>query len=129
MDAKRFIQLVEEKKKRAVEKKDAPLKWEQKLEAAAEAKSDAEAKERKLKAAKHKRKSVSHSDSDSDGDSSDGGRKSNNRAHKRHRKYAHSNWGSDNEKCKEKKSKKKSRRQSYSSNDDSDDEYERYSDE
>ena len=44
MDAKRFIQLVEEKKKKIMERKEAPLKWEQKLEAAAEA------KERKLKA-------------------------------------------------------------------------------
>ena len=54
MDTKRFIQLVEEKKKRIMERKEAPLKWEQKLEAAAKAKADAEAKERKLKAIKHK---------------------------------------------------------------------------
>ncbi|KAK6157622.1 hypothetical protein DH2020_011870 [Rehmannia glutinosa] len=65
MDAKKFMQLVEEKKKRVLAKKEAPLKWEHKLEAAAKAKADAEAKERKAKAAKHKRRSLSVSDSDS----------------------------------------------------------------
>ena len=62
MDAKRFIQLVEEKKKKIMERKEAPLKWEQKLEAAAET------KERKLKATKHKKRSGSDSDSDNDSD-------------------------------------------------------------
>ena len=44
MDCKKFIQLVEEKKNRALQKKEASLKWEQKLEAAARAKVDAEPK-------------------------------------------------------------------------------------
>ena len=70
------MQLVEEKKKKALEKKEAPLKWEQKLEAAAKAKADAEAKARKLKSSKHKRRSVSDSDSDSDANGIDGRRKS-----------------------------------------------------
>ncbi|GMH20314.1 hypothetical protein Nepgr_022155 [Nepenthes gracilis] len=38
-----FIQLVEAKKKRAFEKEEAPLKWEQKLEASTKAKADPEA--------------------------------------------------------------------------------------
>ncbi|GFZ15940.1 hypothetical protein Acr_25g0003490 [Actinidia rufa] len=42
MDCKKFIQLVEEKKKRVLERKETPLKWEQKLEAAAKASADAE---------------------------------------------------------------------------------------
>ncbi|GFZ21542.1 hypothetical protein Acr_29g0007040 [Actinidia rufa] len=56
MDCKKFIQMVEEKKKIVLEKKEAPLKCEQKLEAAAKAKVDVEAKERKLKAMKHKKR-------------------------------------------------------------------------
>lgn len=39
MDTKGFFQLVEKKKKRASEEKEASLKWELKLEAASEAKA------------------------------------------------------------------------------------------
>ena len=52
IDCRKFIQLVEEKK-RVLERKEAPLKWEQKLEAAAKAKADGEAKNKEQKTAKH----------------------------------------------------------------------------
>jgi hypothetical protein len=38
MDTNKFLQLAEEKKRRILEKKEAPLKWEQNLEDAAKAK-------------------------------------------------------------------------------------------
>ncbi|XP_038718165.1 uncharacterized protein DDB_G0283697-like [Tripterygium wilfordii] len=119
---RKFIQLVEEKKKRALEKKEAPLKWEQKLEAAAKAKADAEAKDKKSRALKHQRRSVSESDTESDNNSSDGGRK-NRRTHKKHRKHAHSDSG-DNEKRKDKRSsRRKPKRRSSDSSDDGSDEF------
>ncbi|KAK9091374.1 hypothetical protein Sjap_024551 [Stephania japonica] len=72
--SKKFIQLVEEKKKRALEKNEACLQWEQKLEGAGKAKAGVEAKGRKLKAGvKHRKKrSASDSYSESDSDSSSG---------------------------------------------------------
>ncbi|GMH20313.1 hypothetical protein Nepgr_022154 [Nepenthes gracilis] len=59
-----FIQLVEEKKKRAFEKEEAPLKWEQKLEASTKAKADPEAstKGNHVKCHMHHRRSWSYSD-------------------------------------------------------------------
>ncbi|EPS64483.1 hypothetical protein M569_10301, partial [Genlisea aurea] len=73
MDAKKFLQLVEDKKKRILAKKEAPLKWEQKLEAAA--KANAQANQRKAKKQHSKRSSPSSSDSDTYYDDDHGGRK------------------------------------------------------
>ncbi|CAF1996950.1 unnamed protein product [Brassica oleracea var. botrytis] len=55
MDSKKFMQMVEEKKRQILEKKEAPLKWEQKLEAAAKAAGTKE---------KNKHRRHAHSDSD-----------------------------------------------------------------
>jgi hypothetical protein len=54
---KQFLKLVEAKKQKVLEKKEAPLKWEQRLEMAAKAKADSKSKERdELKARKRSRK-------------------------------------------------------------------------
>ncbi|KAK1427582.1 hypothetical protein QVD17_16270 [Tagetes erecta] len=91
-----YDKLVEEKKKRVLAKQEAPLKWQQKLEAVIEA------NERKLK--RRKRRSVSY---DSDSESSQEVKRSKKKSHKKHRKH------SDNEK-KEKRSKHKPKRRSSS---------------
>ncbi|KAE8692359.1 FAD/NAD(P)-binding oxidoreductase isoform 1 [Hibiscus syriacus] len=119
MDCKKFIQLVEEKK-RALEKKEAPLKWEQKLEVATKARLGAEAKEKRSKRVKHKRY---ESNTDTESDSTDGGIKRRRRSHKKHRKNAHGDSG-ENERRNEKKSKKKSKSLSSGSSHDFSNEYE-----
>lgn len=68
MDSKKFMQLVEEKKKKALQKKEAPLKWEQRLEAAVKAREDAEAMAREEKRLKLKQKKRSSSDSSDESD-------------------------------------------------------------
>jgi len=79
-------------KKKIMEIKEASLKWEQKLKAAA--------KDRKLKIAKLRKKSVSNNDSD------DESRKTSKRSHRKHMKHSHYDTG-DHEKRKEKGSKRK----------------------
>ncbi|GFS32769.1 hypothetical protein Acr_00g0024500 [Actinidia rufa] len=125
MDCKKFIQFVEEKKKRVLERKEGPLKWEQKLEATAKAKADAEAKDKKRKTAKRKR-SVSGSGTDSGSECSYNGRKRTKRSQKKHKKHSHSDSG-DNETRREKQSKQKPKRRSSGFIDDSSDACDRYS--
>ncbi|CAK9862383.1 unnamed protein product [Sphagnum jensenii] len=82
---KQFLKLVEAKKQKALEKKEAPLKWEQRLEMASKAKSDSKSKERdEFKTHKRARKERS-SESDADSDDSEERKK-----RKKHRKHKHS---------------------------------------
>ncbi|KAF2602716.1 hypothetical protein F2Q70_00028890 [Brassica cretica] len=115
MDSKKFMQMVEEKKRQILEKKEAPLKWEQKLEAAAKA---AGTKENKSKKRRHRDASESSSESDS---SSEVRRKSR-RTHSKHRRHAHSD-SDDSNRRKDKKSRRHKRKSS-SRSVDSSDEYE-----
>ncbi|URD73270.1 hypothetical protein MUK42_07864 [Musa troglodytarum] len=120
MDCKKFLQLVEEKKKKILERKEGPLKWEQRLEAASKAKADAEAKKRKLKASRHKKRTHSGSDYDSDSDSSDSERKyRKKRNHKKHRKHDQSD-SEDGGKRKHRSAKRSSSSGDHDSSDDDD---------
>ncbi|KAH0869400.1 hypothetical protein HID58_076422 [Brassica napus] len=96
MDSKKFMQMVEEKKRQILEKKEAPLKWEQKLEAAA-----------KAAGTKEKNSEV---------------RRKSRRTHSKHRRHAHSD-SDDSNRRKDKKSRRHKRRLS-SRSVDSSDEYE-----
>ncbi|EMS56649.1 hypothetical protein TRIUR3_01775 [Triticum urartu] len=121
MDAKKFLQMVEDKKKRLLEKKEAPLKWQQKLEAAIKA---TEEKEKKLKSKKHRRRSYFSSESDSESESDSDRKHRKRKDRRRHRKHGHSD--SDGAR----RRKHRSKRRSSDSSDESDsDEYDSESEE
>jgi hypothetical protein len=81
---KQFLKLVEERKRKALEKKEAPLKWEQRLEASAKGLVDTNVKEDKSHK-KHRRHRSSDSDSDQDAEE-----KKKRRRHRKHKRSKHS---------------------------------------
>ena len=81
---KQFLKLVEERKRKALEKKEAPLKWEQRLEASAKGLVDTNVKEDKSHK-KHRRHRSSDSDSDQDAEE-----KKKRRKHRKHKRSKHS---------------------------------------
>ncbi|KMZ67902.1 hypothetical protein ZOSMA_252G00030 [Zostera marina] len=118
MDAKKFLQLVEEKKKRMLEKKEAPLKWEQKLEAASKTKADSETKKslRSLEHKKRKASQQSNDDSDNSSTSNDKRHSKKKTSHKKHRKHGHhlsDSSGDCNKKRRHRKSKNSSSKKRY----------------
>jgi len=83
---KQFLKLVEAKKQKVLEKKEAPLKWEQRLEMAAKAKANSKSKEcDELKAHKRSRKEQNLESAAGGDDSEERKRR------KKHRKHKHSN--------------------------------------